>query len=116
MGLTGGVELRVVREIVVTFGEESERGFPKTVSAIHYLTIIIVHHSFPPKEGSIFLDVEPSMRRVVLPSTKSPHHAVHNRNILPLYIVHNNLSDLCVQATIPQEQQVASLKRGFHRS
>jgi hypothetical protein len=51
-----------------------------------------------------------------LPSSISPHHAMHNRNILALDVVHHNLADLCIQPSIPQKQQISSLERGLHGS
>jgi hypothetical protein len=41
---------------------------------------------------------------------------MHDWNILALDIVHHNLSYLRIQPSVPQEKQVASLKRGLHGS
>lgn len=39
---------------------------------------------------------------------------MHDRDILPLNVIHHDLTNLRLHASIPQEQQIPPLKRGLH--
>jgi hypothetical protein len=43
-----------------------------------------------------------------------PHHAMHDRDILPLHVVHNNFAHPRIQPAVPQKEQIPSLERGLH--
>ena len=51
---------------------------------------------------------------VVLCAVVLPEHSVHDRNLLVVYLVHDNITDLGVFVSVPQEQDITSLERRLH--
>jgi hypothetical protein len=120
-GLALRVELGVVRKVVVALGEQAEGCL--AMSLLASLSTIEKPVSgrrpqLPRVEpcrlalGSSALATSPT--KLYLLSAVSPHHPVHDRNIFALNIVHHNLSDLCVQTPVPQEQQISPLESRLH--
>lgn len=49
-----------------------------------------------------------------LPSAISSDHSMYDWNILPPNVVHHDLSDLCVLASIPKKKKVSPLECRLH--
>lgn len=49
-----------------------------------------------------------------LPSAISSDDSMYDRDVFPPNIVHHNLSDLCILASVPKEKEVSSLECRLH--
>jgi hypothetical protein len=108
-GLAGGIEFGIVGNIVVTLREEAERCFAAEwlVPYSPHATLFSIIGASEPQHPNQRIEAN-------LPSTISPHHTMHDRNVLALHIVHHDLANLCVHSSIPQEKQISSLERWLH--
>ena len=105
--LSSGVELRIVCGVVVAFREElcffSVYRLANFPSAIPSANPSSSSRATEKKGGNP-------------PNSKLPNNPMHNRDILPLNIIHHNLPHrrLAQQIPIPEKQEVAALEGGFH--
>jgi hypothetical protein len=115
-GLARGVELGVVRDIVIALGEQAEGCFAANMLARIHACRPMESRKLRPSRSQHLPQEQERHWEVDSPSTVSPHHAMHDRNILALDVVHHDLTHLCIQPPIPQEQQISSLEGRLHGS
>lgn len=102
--LTSGVELGVVCCIVVTLGQELEG---RCLGSVSHIFVSI---------SSYELKEQGEKRDIPATTTEPPDNSMHDRDVLAPNIVHHHLSNLCIQSSVPQEQQVSTLEGWLHGS
>jgi hypothetical protein len=100
--LSSCVELRVVCYIIVSFRQEF--CFLPISPLAYFQDCIPIQFPFCQFQTPSFnlpSPQNPQQKESDLPNTKLPHNPMHNRDILPLNIIHHNLADLRLLKEIP---------------